>query len=310
MLIGSCFTNNVGEKLQYYRFPVMINPFGVMYNPISVKKVLDILMGESYFEEKDLHHHNGLWMSFYHDTSFSGDDQEKVLKNINQKIHEGFNWLAHTNLLVITLGTSRVYRHKKDHTIVSNCHKIPSKEFSRELLSVDHIVEEYRSLIKNLKKFNSHLQLVLTVSPVRHWKDGAVANQQSKATLILAIQQLLKEFPELEYFPAYEIMMDELRDYRFYADDMLHPGSTGIQYIWERFAQTYIKKSTFKLMDKVEEIVKARNHKPFRPKSLEYQDFLKKQIEKTEQFLDKNPHIDLRPELDYFIAQLEGTAES
>jgi len=310
MLIGSCFTDNVGEKLWYYRFPVLINPFGVMYNPISVKKVLNTLMGESSFEEKDLHHHNGLWLSFYHDTSFSGDDKEEVLKNINQKIHEGYSWMEQNNLLVITFGTARVYRHKKDHSIVSNCHKIPSKEFERELLGVDHIVEEYRSLIKNLKKFNSHLHIVFTVSPVRHWKDGAVANQQSKATLILAIQKLLEEFPELEYFPAYEIMMDELRDYRFYADDMLHPGQTGIQYIWERFGQTYIKKSTFKLMEKVEEIVKARNHKPFRPKSLEYQDFLKKQIEKTEQFLDKNPHIDLRPELDYFIAQLEGTAES
>jgi len=310
MLIGSCFTDNVGEKLRYYRFPVRINPFGVMYNPISVKKVLDILMGESYFEKKDLHHHNGLWLSFYHDTSFSEDDEDKVLKNINHQIHEGHSWLEQTNLLILTFGTARVYRHKKNQTIVSNCHKIPSKEFERELLSPDHVVEEYRSLIKNLKKFNSHLQIVFTVSPVRHWKDGAVANQHSKATLILAIQKLQQEFPELEYFPAYEIMMDELRDYRFYADDMIHPGNIGIQYIWERFAQTYIKKSTFKLMDKVEEIVKARNHKPFRPKSLEYQDFLKKQIEKTEQFLDKNPHIDLRPELDYFIAQLEGTAKS
>jgi len=310
MLVGSCFTGNIGGTLRYYKFPVMINPFGVMYNPVSVKKVLDILMREAYFEEKDLNYYNNLWLSFYHDTSFSGDDQKNVLKTINRQIHEGAQWLSDINLLIITFGTARVYRHKNDHSIVSNCHKLPAEEFSRELLDVGTIVDEYKSLIAQLRDFNPHMHMVFTISPVRHWKDGAVGNQQSKATLILALQKLLEEHPEIEYFPAYEIMMDELRDYRFYGDDMLHPGNTGIQYIWERFSQTYIKKSTFKLMDQVEEIVKARNHKPFRPKSLEYQKFLKKQIEKTEQLIDKHPHINLRPELDYFIAQLEGTANS
>ena len=310
LLVGSCFTDNVGQKLQYYKFPVMINPFGVMYNPVSVKKVLEALISNTPFEEKDLHQHNTSWLSFYHDTSFSGYDKEQVLKDINRKQHESSEWLKNTDLLILTFGTARVYRHRKEQTIVSNCHKLPAKEFERELLNVEAIVEEYRSLLENLRKFNKDLKIVFTVSPVRHWKDGAARNQQSKAVLILAIHQLLEEFPETEYFPSYETMMDELRDYRFYADDMLHPGTTGIQYIWQRFSDTYIKKSTRKLMDKVEEIVKARDHKPFRPRSLEYQQFLKKQIEKTEQFLDKNPHIDLRPELDYFIAQLEGTADS
>ena len=305
-MIGSCFTDNIGKKLTHYKFPVSINPFGVLYNPESVRNALDILVNEKYFGEEDLHEHNSRWLSFYHDTSFSGHDREMVLQEINKSIHAGNQWLNKTNLLIITFGTARVYHHKKRDHIVSNCHKLPAKEFKRYLLDINEIVDGYRELIGQLKKFNPNLHIVFTISPVRHWKDGAVGNQQSKAILVLAIKKLLGEFPELEYFPAYEILMDELRDYRFYAEDMLHPGETGINYIWDRFCETYIKKSTWKLMEKVDAIVKAKNHRPFHPKSLEYQEFLKKQIEKTEQFLDKYPHIDLRPELDYFIAQLEG----
>jgi hypothetical protein len=305
-MIGSCFTDNIGKKLTHYKFPVSINPFGVLYNPDSVRNALDILVNEKYFGEEDLYEHNSRWLSFYHDTSFSGHDREMVLQEINKSIHSGNQWLNKTNLLIITFGTARVYHHKKRDHIVSNCHKVPAKEFNRYLLDINEIVDGYRELIGQLKKFNPKLHIVFTISPVRHWKDGAVGNQQSKAILVLAIKKLLGEFPELEYFPAYEILMDELRNYRFYAEDMLHPGETGINYIWDRFCETYIKKSTWKLMEKVDAIVKAKNHRPFHPKSLEYQEFLKKQIEKTEQFLDKYPHIDLRPELDYFIAQLEG----
>ena len=305
-MIGSCFTDNIGKKLTHYKFPVSINPFGVLYNPESVRNALDILVNEKYFGEEDLHEHNSRWLSFYHDTSFSGHDREMVLQEINKSIHAGNQWLNKTNLLIITFGTARVYHHKKRDHIVSNCHKVPAKEFNRYLLDINEIVDGYRELIGQLKKFNPNLHIVFTISPVRHWKDGAVGNQQSKAILVLAIKKLLGEFPELEYFPAYEILMDELRDYRFYAEDMLHPGETGINYIWDRFCETYIKKSTWKLMEKVDAIIKAKNHRPFHPKSLEYQNFLKKQIEKTEHFLDKYPHIDLRPELDYFIAQLEG----
>jgi len=309
MLIGSCFTDNIGNMLQYYKFPVRINPFGVMYNPSSVAKVLETLIQKAPFSEKDLHCHNHTWLSFYHDTSFSGEDKEQVLKTINENMEEASQWLANTNLLIITFGTARVYQHKEKQMIVSNCHKIPSGEFTRYLMKIDDIVREYKTLIGKLRQFNPNIHIVFTISPVRHWKDGAFGNQQSKATLILAVRRLLEEFEDIEYFPSYEIMMDELRDYRFYADDMLHPGTLAIQYLWEQFTRKYIKKSTFKLMDKVEEIVKARNHRPFRPNSLEYQDFLKKQIEKTEQFIDKHPHIDLHPELDYFIARLEGTDE-
>mgnify|MGYP006301579233 FL=1 len=278
----------------------------MLYNPESVRNALDILVNEKYFGEEDLHEHNSRWLSFYHDTSFSGHDREMVLQEINKSIHAGNQWLNKTNLLIITFGTARVYHHKKRDHIVSNCHKLPAKEFKRYLLDINEIVDGYHELIGQLKKFNPNLHIVFTISPVRHWKDGAVGNQQSKAILVLAIKKLLGEFPELEYFPAYEILMDELRDYRFYAEDMLHPGETGINYIWDRFCETYIKKSTWKLMEKVDAIIKAKNHRPFHPKSLEYQNFLKKQIEKTEHFLDKYPHIDLRPELDYFIAQLEG----
>jgi lysophospholipase L1-like esterase len=305
-MMGSCFTDNVGEKLSYYKFPVSVNPFGVLYNPESVAKALDILIHQQYFEEKDLDQFSNKWFSFYHDTSFSGYDRDRVLEKINTAIHEGYQWLSKTDVIIITFGTARVYKHIKKNQVVANCHKIPQKQFERYLLDVEEIVERYIQLTKALQKLNPHMHLVFTVSPVRHWKDGAVGNQQSKATLILAIQKILEKIPEMEYFPAYEIMMDELRDYRFYAEDMIHPGNAGIRYIWNRFCDTYVKKSTLKLMDKVEEIVKASLHKPFNPQSLEYQQFLKKQTEKTEQFMEKYPHIDLNEELNFFISRLEG----
>jgi len=305
-MLGSCFTNYISQKLNYYKLPVLHNPFGMLYNPESIRNALYILMHERYFEEKDLQRYNNLWFSFHHDTGFSGPNRQMVLEDINTGIKQGNQWLKKTDLLGITFGTARVYKHKKKDHVVANCHKIPADKFTRYLMEVDEIVENYKSLIKELKDFNDKLHIVFTISPVRHWKDGAVKNQQSKAVLILAIQKLLMEFPDLEYFPAYEIMMDELRDYRFYADDMIHPGKSGVNYIWERFCDTYIKKSTYKFMGKIEQIVNARNHKPFRPKSLEHQNFLKKQIEKTEQLMDKQPHINLKQELDYFISQLEG----
>ncbi len=307
MLIGSCFTGNIGEMLQYYKFPTMINPFGVMYNPISVKNELDMLMHKKTFDAKDLHQYNQTWLSFYHGTRFSGDDQTQVLQRINQGIRQASQWLANTSMLIITFGTSRVYELKKDHTIVSNCHKIPSSEFDHYQLKVDDITQNWQPVIKELRAIHPDMQIVFTISPVRHWKDGAVSNQQSKATLILAVQQLLESFPELDYFPSYEIMMDELRDYRFYDEDMIHPGKTAIHYLWEQFSNTYIKKPTRKTMDKMEEIVKASNHSPLKPRSLEHQNFLKKQIEKTRHLMQKYPHINLQPELNHFIQQLEGT---
>jgi hypothetical protein len=306
LLLGSCFTDNVGKKLKYYKFPSIINPFGVLYNPISVKNALEILMGEKSLEKEDLIKHNNNWISFYHGTGFSGPEKDIVFRYIKESVKESSDWLMDSDLLTITFGTSWAYRLKENGMVVANCHKLPAKNFERIFLRSDYIVDNYTELIKDIYQFNPKIKIVFTISPVRHLKDGLIENQKSKSNLVMSVHKLLDRFPEIEYFPSYEIMMDELRDYRFFAEDMTHIGSTGINYIWERFAETYIKKSSFKLMEKVEKIQKAKEHKPFRPESIEYHNFLKKQIEKVQQLKDKHPSLNLDEELDFFTKRLES----
>ncbi len=306
ILLGSCFTDNVGNNLKYYKFPVIVNPFGVLYNPISVKNALEILMGSKAISPGDLHKYNNYWLSFYHGTGFSDTDKEKVYNNIKASVSKASEWLMNADFLTITFGTSRAYKLKTDGMIVANCHKLPSKNFERIFLRSETIVDNYTELIKEIYQFNPKIKILFTVSPVRHLKDGLIENQKSKSNLIISIHKLLDRFPETEYFPSYEIMMDELRDYRFYAEDMTHIGKTGINYIWEKFSETYIKKSSFKIMEKVEKIQKAKDHKPFKPESLEYHNFLKKQIEKVKQLQEKYPSLDLNDEMQYFKKSLEN----
>ena len=305
-LLGSCFTDNVGKKLKYYKFPVLVNPFGVLYNPISIKNTLKILMGFNTIENKDLIKYNNIWISFYHGTGFSGPDKQKVLESIQKSVKEASEWLKKTDLLTITFGTSWAFKFKENGLIVANCHKLPAKNFERVFLSSDQIVSSYTELIKNIYQHNPKIRILLTTSPVRHLKDGLVENQRSKSNLIVSIHKILEQFPEIDYFPSYEIMMDELRDYRFYAADMTHISTTGIKYIWERFADAYIKKSSFRIMEKIEKIQQAKEHRPFRPESLEYQKFLKKQAEKISQLMEKYPFIDLEEEFEFFKQKLQG----
>lgn len=300
LLLGSCFSNNVGNQLKFYKFPAMVNPFGVLYNPVSVKNSLEILMGSRKITMEDFRQHNDLWISFYHGTGFSGPDKEKVYENIVGSIQQASAWLASTDLLTITFGTSWAYRLKNNGMIVANCHKLPAKYFERVFLPVENILDSYTALIHELYRFNPNIRILFTVSPVRHLKDGLVENQKSKSNLIINVHRLLDRFPEIKYFPSYEIMMDELRDYRFYAEDMAHLNKTGIQYIWERFSDTYIDPSSRGIMKEVEKIQKAREHRPFKPDSKEHRAFLEKQAKKTEELMKKYPFLDLREERDDF----------
>lgn len=300
LLLGSCFSDNVGDQLQFYKFPSIVNPFGVLYNPVSVKNALEILMGSRKITMEDLYQHNDLWISFYHSTVFTDQDKEKLYEIISGDIQKASAWLSNTDLLTITFGTSWAYRLKRNNMIVANCHKLPAKYFERVFLPVENIVDTYAALIHELYRFNPNLRILFTVSPVRHLKDGLVENQKSKSNLILSVNKLLDRFPEIKYFPSYEIMMDELRDYRFYAEDMTHLNRTGIQYIWEKFSETYIETSSRGIMKEVEKIQKAKEHKPFKPDSKEYKAFLEKQAEKTEELMKKYPFLDLKKERDDF----------
>ena len=223
LTLGSCFAENIGQKLQNIYFETDINPFGVLYNPISISKSIQRLLENKEFTEKDLFQHRGLWQSYSHSSLFSATTAEKCLYNINLRFEKAANQLINTNVILITFGTAWVFEEKSSGNVVSNCHKLPANHFNRRRLTVDEIVANYSNLINTLTAKLPDLKLIFSVSPIRHWKDGAHENNVSKSTLLLAVDKLEREFNSVHYFPAYEIQMDELRDYRFYAADMVHP---------------------------------------------------------------------------------------
>lgn len=291
LFLGSCFTENIGNVMIDHKFPVLINPFGVLYNPSSVRQCLEILLDKRNFNETDLYHFNDQWLSFYHDTEYSNSDKELCLDKINSSLNQARNQLKEAKYLVVTLGTAWVYQFKETEKIVSNCHKIPAKEFNRYKLSVEDIFVQWAKLLNRLEDYNPNLNVIFTVSPLRHWKDGAVQNQLSKSTLILAINHIMKLFDNVEYFPAYEIMMDDLRDYRFYSDDMLHPSSVAIDYIWEQFKSTYFDDETNKILKEVNKVVQAEKHRPFNKDSEAFKKFTDNTQKKKQELKAKYPFI-------------------
>jgi hypothetical protein len=280
-LLGSCFAENIGNMLKNNKFNVDVNPFGILYNPLSIENALRILLEKRFFSEKDLFFHNGVWSSFAHHGSFSSICQNETLQNVNSKIITSSEKLSKIDFLLITFGTAWVY--EKDDKIVTNCHKLPEKEFQRRRLSILEIVDCYTKLIADIQKINPDFNVIFTVSPIRHWKDGAHENQISKSTLLLAINELQNKFENIDYFPAYEIVLDELRDYRFYEEDMLHPNLLAVNYIWEKFSEIYFSGETQNIQKEIEQITKAEAHRPFNPQTAEYQDFLQNlEIKKTD----------------------------
>jgi len=297
MFIGSCFTESIGSKLNDYKFPVDINPFGVIYNPSSVSKSLELLIEKKEFTKDDLYFFNGKWLSFFHHSSFSDKNPEQCLSGINAKITESREFLKKAGFLFITFGTAWVFEWKESGETVSNCHKISALKFNRKLLTVEDILENYKTLIHKLIQFNPQLKIIFTVSPIRHWKDGAEGNQVSKAILLLSVHQLMKKIQSISYFPAYEIIMDDLRDYRFYSDDMIHLNSVAIDYIWERFCETYLDKEASGIMKNIDPVISAMGHKPFEPDSNLHQDFLIKILDKIEKLQLQYSFIDFSREI-------------
>jgi len=298
--IGSCFSDNIGNKLSSLKFAVDINPFGVLYNPISIANSIDILISKKIFANQDLDFFNNKWFSFFHHTSFSNINKSECLYDINKKISSSNDKLKKAEYLFLTLGTAYVYTYNKTKQIVSNCHKLPANEFTRELIEVNEIVTRLSKTITELHQINPKIKVVFTVSPIRHWKDGANGNMLSKSTLILAIDKLLKQTKNTFYFPSYELMMDDLRDYRFYADDMIHLSSTAIEYIFEKFANVYIDESTKNLQKRIAKIVLASNHRPFNSKSPEFIKFATKNIEEISLLIEQYPNLDFNRELSHF----------
>ncbi len=293
LLFGSCFTENSGNKLSAHKFKADINPFGILYNPYSIENAINILLKKKQFTEDDLFFHNGIWNSFSHHGSFSDISKEVCLLKINDRINSTSNILKEVDHLLITFGTAWIYELKETNQIVANCHKLPEKTFNRRRLNVKEIADSYTHLLTDIYSLNPSVNIIFTVSPIRHWKDGAHENQLSKSTLLLAIAQLQEKFNNIQYFPAYEIVMDELRDYRFYEEDMLHPSKVAINYIWERFSDTYFSIETKQIQQQIVEICKAQNHRPFNPETEEHLAFLKKTEEKKLKLKAQYPFLDL-----------------
>lgn len=290
--LGSCFAENIGEKFRYFKFSVSVNPFGIIFNPVSLDKLIQRSIQKEYFTDKDIFYHNDLWHCFEVHSELSLPDKELFLNRLNQIIDEFHNRLLQSTHMCITLGTSWVYRNNESGKIVANCHKVPQKQFTKELLSVTQIEESLQNIISSVTSVNPNCHFIFTVSPVRHSKDGFVENQRSKAHLITALHQALQiQKSKTDYFPSYEIMMDELRDYRFYAEDMLHPNSIAIDYIWERFFQTMISETCYLVMEEVNSIQKALQHRPFNPDSESHRKFLQHLHQKIAVLKAKMPHI-------------------
>lgn len=271
---GSCFAENMGDKFEYFKFRNTTNPFGIIFNPVSIAKLIERAVVQRYFTKDDIFFFNERWHCYEVHSDCSTTTSKALLDNLNQLLLDTQKQLQQATHIIITYGTSWVYRHIETNAIVANCHKVPQKQFSKELLSIDSIQKAIQNTVSLIATLNPKCNFIFTVSPVRHLKDGFVENQVSKAHLIAAIYATTNTKQQtLNYFPSYEIMMDELRDYRFYADDMMHPSPMAIDYIWERFAATQIAASAITTMELVQTIQKGLAHRPFNPYSKSHQKF-------------------------------------
>jgi hypothetical protein len=304
MFLGSCFASNIGSKMSEGHMPVMINPGGTVYNPVSVINTIEIITSGKQVTIDDLYFHNGTWLSFSHYTDFSSDDPDHLVNKINRNSREAGMFISSARVLFITFGTARVFRLNETGRIVSNCHKVPSGYFRREMLTVDEIVNLWNEQLDYLHASFPDLQIVFTISPVRHWKDGAHGNQVSKSVLFLAVEKLLSHPSAPLYFPAYEIQMDELRDYRFYSDDMLHPSSLAVNYIWESFSSCFMDEKTRRIWKEASKIVKGAQHRISVTGNSRIKDFAENMLGKISSIKEEVPEIDLSSEQEYFRSLL------
>ncbi len=291
LLIGSCFSENIGEKFEYYKFQNKVNPFGILFHPKAIATFFERVVEERFYVEKDLVFHNEQWHCFDAHSSLSHSNKEDLLNNLNSVLETTLHDLRQSTHVIITLGTAWVYEHIDKQQTVANCHKIPQKQFKKRILSVEEISESLKRIEQLVKNVNPELQIIFTVSPVRHLKDGFVENQQSKAHLLSATHKILNAH-SVCYFPSYEIMMDELRDYRFYKSDMVHPNQTAVDYIWEQFYVAWFHDNAKPVMKQVDTIQKGYAHKPFKPKSEQHQVFLKNLDDKKKVLLKAFPFME------------------
>lgn len=292
--LGSCFAVNIGQKFDYFKFRNTTNPFGILFSPVALEKCIGFAVNQHVFTEAGIFYHNERWHCFDAHSDLSHPDKDILLDNLNQAVGIAHEALQSATHIIITLGTAWVYKHMESQNFVANCHKVPQKEFSKHLLSVFEIKDSLQNILRLIAQINPQAYVTFTISPVRHIKDGFTENQWSKSNLISALQEILNTEHRIlntGYYPSYEIMMDELRDYRFYAEDMIHPSQTAIDYIWERFTETAISPEAYPTMQLADSIQKALQHRPFNPDSAQHSAFTQKLQQKIEALQKQHPHI-------------------
>ena len=290
--LGSCFAKNIAEKFEYFKFQNIVNPFGIIFNTVSIERIVNRIVNQELFTENDIFFHNDLWHCYEVHSELSNPDKEEFLNNLNEIIESTNQQISKATHIIITYGTSWVYRNIETKEILANCHKVPQKQFTKELLSVETNARAIKNTIDLITNINKNAKFIFTVSPVRHIKDGFLENNISKLQLLSAIYQTINhQPPTINYFQSYEILLDELRDYRFYSQDMLHPNQLAIDYIWQRFFQTQISESIYSVMEDVCSIQKDLAHKPFNPNSEKHQHFLSKLRDKIAKLVVEYPFM-------------------
>lgn len=304
-MAGSCFTEHISRKMDRYNYRILSNPFGILYNPHSLAKSFRRITAAEYYHGEELIFHDGLYHSMDHHGSFSGSDKEKVLQNINESIDRSRLHLINSKFVFVSLGTAIVYKHNSHGEIVGNNHKIPSVHFDSVALSMDECLQEMEIMYENIKSLNPDTHLLWTVSPVRHMRDGLIENQRSKSALILAIGKFIQAYADTGYFPAYEIMLDQLRDYRYYARDLVHPSDVAIDIIWELFSDTYIDPQESQYHKIMEKIRRAMEHRFLHDDRNAIKSFAEEQLRNIQRIADLFPDMDLKEERQYFFHLIE-----
>ena len=297
MMLGSCFADRLGSRLVDAKFRCDVNPYGTLYNPLSISRALREILAEKRYSAQDLFFYNGCWHSGMHHGDFSSPQQAETLRLINERISQASQYLRSLIHLFITFGTAWVY--EEGGRVVSNCHKRQESEFKRRCLEVGEIVDDYAELLSGMLVENADMEVTFTVSPIRHVRDGLHANQLSKSTLLLAVDELQTRLQSkrVHYFPAYEMMMDEWRDYRYYAADMVHPSPLAVDFIYELFENAFLSKEEQRLSALCREVRAALEHKPFHPEAEAYQSFMQQTIQKINEIKKLCPDIHLDKEL-------------
>ena len=302
LTIGSCFAENMGARLSALRFSTLTNPFGILYNPISISKNISKLLTAEIYTEKDIFQNGDLWHSWQHHGKFSSPKKGDILRGINDSLLEAQTFFQKANRLIITLGTANVFIEKKSGEVVANCHKVPSRNaetgldnFDKRRLSVEEIVENFTNILNKINAQKTDIQIIITVSPIRHIRDGLIENQLSKATLLLAVDEICRQFKNVHYFPAYELMMDDLRDYRFYEADMIHPTSQAIDYIWDFFKEVFFTDKTNCVINDVQKLNLMLQHRPLHPNTEGYQQFVNSVNNKMIELKSKYPYLTFSP---------------